>query len=103
MAIIKTYRQQHGSTTEARLTTVVQAACEAATVLPWEWRKSRVLPVAEIRPVSPLIALAPSFATLLQYASLRGSHAFHASPLRSLSLAIRRDAQRWPNNWGEVT
>ncbi len=35
VAIIKTYRQRHGPTTEARLTTVVQAACEAAAV---HWR-----------------------------------------------------------------
>ncbi len=42
VAIIKTYRQRHGPTTEARLTAVVQEAHEAAMVPPWEWRKSRV-------------------------------------------------------------
>jgi hypothetical protein len=34
------------------------------------------------------VSLAPSFATLLQYASLRGSHALLDSPLPSLICAI---------------
>ncbi len=57
MAIIKTYRQRHGPTTEARLTAVVQEAREAAMVPPWEWRKSRILLVAGIHPVSRLMPL----------------------------------------------
>ena len=36
VAIIESYQQRNGPTTEARLTTVVQAACEAATVRAWE-------------------------------------------------------------------
>jgi hypothetical protein len=47
----------------------IQAPC-LHPMPPWGWRKSRVLPVAETRPFSPLIALAPSFAALLQYTSL---------------------------------
>jgi len=98
VAIIKTYRQRHGPTTEARLTAVVQEVREAVMVPPWEWRKSRVLPVAERRPCSPRIALATSFTFLLELASLRGSHAVHASPLPPLPCAMLRELQRGPNN-----
>ena len=40
-------------------------------------------------------SLAPFFATLLEYSSLRGSHALHASSIPSVPCAMRCDEQRW--------
>ena len=40
---------------------------------------------------------------LLQYASPRGSHALHDSPLPSIPRTMLRHLQPWPNNWWEVT
>ena len=45
-----------------------------------------VSPALQI-PSFPHSALAPSFGSLLQYASLRGSHALHAAPLPSFPCA----------------
>jgi hypothetical protein len=42
------------------------------------------------RPPFASLVFAPSFATLLEYTSLRGPHASHASPLSLRSSTVRR-------------
>ena len=54
--------------------------------VPFQQHRTNIL----AKPISPRIALAPSFASLLEYSPLRGSLVLHASSLPSLPGAMRQ-------------